>query len=74
MDANDMSVHSVQDDGEGYNKVLIQLSAEDEKNNVQHKQNNTTSIVMMWYLRSKDILCTISLEQCMISPIAKAWS
>ena len=29
VDANDMSAHSVQDNGEGYNKVLIQLSAED---------------------------------------------
>ena len=43
------------------------LSQSFNQNNVQHKQNNTTSIVMMWSLRSKDILCTISLEQCMIS-------
>ena len=27
---NDMSAHVVQDNGEGYNKVLIQLSAEDK--------------------------------------------
>ena len=30
MDANNRSAHSVQDDGKGYNEVLIQLSAEDE--------------------------------------------
>ena len=30
MDANSMSAHGVQDDGEGYNEVLIWLSAEDE--------------------------------------------
>ena len=30
VDVNDMSAHCVQDDGKGYNKVLIQLSAEDK--------------------------------------------
>ena len=30
MDANNTSAHSVQDDGEGYNEVLIRLSAEDK--------------------------------------------
>ena len=30
MDANSTSAHSVQDDGKGYNEVLIWLSAEDE--------------------------------------------
>ena len=30
MDANSTSAHSVQDDGKGYNEVLIRLSAEDE--------------------------------------------
>ena len=30
VDANDTSAHGVQDDGEGYNEVLIRLSAEDE--------------------------------------------
>ena len=30
MDVNNMSAHSVQDDGKGYNEVLIWLSAEDE--------------------------------------------
>ena len=29
VDANGMSAHSVQDDSEGYNKVLIWLSAKD---------------------------------------------
>ena len=29
-DVNDTSAHDVQDNGEGYNKVLIQLSAEDK--------------------------------------------
>ena len=29
-DANDASAHNVQDDGESYTEVLIQLSAEDE--------------------------------------------
>ena len=28
-DANNVSAHGVQDDGEGYNEALIQLSAED---------------------------------------------
>ena len=30
VDANDTSAHGVQDDGKGYNEVLIWLSAEDE--------------------------------------------
>ena len=30
VDVNDMSAHGVQDNGKGYNKGLIQLSAEDE--------------------------------------------
>ena len=30
MDANSTSAQGVQDDGEGYNKVLLQLLAEDE--------------------------------------------
>ena len=30
MDVNNTSVHGVQDDGEGYNEVLIQLPAEDK--------------------------------------------
>ena len=30
MDVNDISAHSVQDNGEVYNDVLIQLSAEDK--------------------------------------------
>ena len=30
IDANSSSAHGVQDDGEGYNEVLIQLSAEDK--------------------------------------------
>ena len=30
MDVNNMSAHGVQDNGKGYNKVLIRLSAEDE--------------------------------------------
>ena len=30
VDANNTSSHGVQNDGKGYNKVLIQLSAEDE--------------------------------------------
>ena len=29
VDVNGMSAHSVQDDSEGYNEVLIRLSAED---------------------------------------------
>ena len=30
VNVNNTSAHSVQDNGEGYNKVLIQLLAEDE--------------------------------------------
>ena len=30
MDVNNMSAHGVQDNGEGYNEVLIRLSAEDK--------------------------------------------
>ena len=30
VDANNMSAHAVQDDGKGYHKVLIWLSAEDK--------------------------------------------
>ena len=30
VDVNGMRVHGVQDNGEGYNKVLRQLSAKDE--------------------------------------------
>ena len=30
VDANNTSAHGVQDDGKGYNEVLIQLSAKDE--------------------------------------------
>ena len=30
IDVNSMSAQGVQDDGEGYSEVLIQLSAEDE--------------------------------------------
>ena len=30
MDANNMGAHGVQDNGKGYNKVLIRLSAEDK--------------------------------------------
>jgi hypothetical protein len=33
-DANDMSAHDVQDEGEGYDGVLNRLSAEDEMRNV----------------------------------------
>jgi hypothetical protein len=33
-DANDTSAHDVHDEGEGYDKVLNRLSAEDEMQNV----------------------------------------
>ena len=39
MDANSTSAQGVQDDGEGYNKVLIRLSAKDEMQIKGVKQN-----------------------------------
>ena len=53
VDTNNTSAHGAQDDGEGYNKVLIWLSAEDEMQ--IEGWSRTCYFEVLWYYKYMNV-------------------